>query len=185
MNSENLQEYRWIQESQKDPEAFRHLFNKYYNTIFNYVLRRTCNSSSAQDITANTFLKALDNIKKFKWKGISFSAWLYRIATNEIYQYHRKTKRTVTLSPEHIANIRGDSSSESALLETEEAIVKNKQFQRIHSAISSLEPKYQTVITLRYFENFTIREIADILKMSANTVKTHIRRGIIQLKERL
>lgn len=185
MISEDQQEYKWILESQKDTEAFQNLFNKYYNTIFNYILRRTCNNSAAKDITANTFMKALDNIKKFQWKGVPFSAWLYRIATNEVNQYHRKTKRTVTLPPEDIANFKGDSSSDSELMAAEEAVAKSQQFQKVRAAIVLLRLKYQTVITLKYFENFTIKEIADILNLPENTVKTQIRRGLKQLKERL
>lgn len=181
-NTEDSQEHKWILESQKDPEAFQHLFNKYYNPIFNYVLCRICNMSVAKDIAANTFMKALDNIQKYQWKGIPFSAWLYRIATNEINQYHRKAKRTVTLSPECIANYKVNSSSDVELLAAEEAIAKNEQCQKIYSAIASLKLKYQTVITLRYFGNFTTKEIADILETSENTVKTHIHRGIKQLK---
>jgi len=183
VNSDAKQDHRWIRESQKDPEAFKHLFNKYYNAIFNYVLRRTCNSALAKDITANTFMNALDNIKKYRWRGISFSAWLYRIATNEIHRHYRREKRNTSLSPEQMAGIQGESSSDQELLEAEQAFIKHEQFRRIHAAIASLKPKYQSAIMLRYFENLSIREIAQILNISDNTVKTHIRRGLDQLKK--
>ena len=183
MNSEAKQDYRWIRESRKDPETFKHLFNKYYNPIFNYVLRRTCNSSLAKDITANTFMNALDNIKKYRWRGIPFSSWLYRIATNEIHRHYRKARRNTSLSPDQMVDIQGESSSDQELLEAEQAVIKHEQFRRIHAAIASLKPKYQSAIMLRYFENLSIREIAQILNISKNTVKTHIRRGLDQLKK--
>jgi RNA polymerase sigma-70 factor (ECF subfamily) len=185
LNTKDQQEHKWILESQKDHKQFQHLFNKYYNPIFNYILRRTCNSYITKDITANTFFKALNNIQKFKWKGIPFSAWLYRIATNEIKQHYRKTRRTVALTPEHTENLKSTVSSDSELLKAEEAMQKNEQYQRIHTAVSSLQLKYQNAISLRYFENMSIKEIADILKLSENTVKTHIRRGLKKLKEQL
>jgi len=83
-NNEFEKDREWIQRSKEDPSAFQYFFDKYYNMIFNNVLRRTCNGVIAQDITANTFLKTLENIKKFQWRSVPFSAWLYRIATNEI-----------------------------------------------------------------------------------------------------
>ena len=185
MNLKDRQERTWICQSQNDPKAFRHLFDRYFNPIFNYILRRTCNSTITEDITANTFMKALDKIDQFQWKGISFSSWLYRIATNEIHQHYRKTKRILSLSPAKMSNFRGDCSSDAGLLNAEEALAKNRQFQRVHTTIAKLKSKYQTVITLRYFENLSIKEIAYILDISENTVKTQIRRGLIQLKKEL
>ena len=178
-------ERQWIIDSQKDPAAFQNLFDKYYNSIFNYILRRTCNPTVDEDITANTFLKALENIGRYQWKGVSFSAWLYRIATNEVNQNHRKTKRHAPLTSELMARLRSDSSSDAELLATEETMAKNEKFKRVHAAVLTLKPKYQSVITVRYFENLTIKEIADIMDLPVNTVKTHIHRGLRLLKNRL
>ena len=174
-----------IEMAQQNSDDFQHLFNKYYDTIFNYALRRTCDVYLADDVAANTFLKAFSQIKNYQWKGISFSAWLYRIATNEIAQGYRKSKRTVPLSTEIAAHLKDDRSSDSALLEAEELIARNKKFKQIHAAISRLKIKYQTALTLRYFENKSIKEMAAILDLSENTVKTHIRRGLKRLKELL
>ena len=94
-----------------------------------------------------------------------------------------KNKRIVPLRDEHIATIKSDDSSDSKLLEAEERIAKNEKFKQLHAAITTLKLKYQTVITLRYFENLSIKEIAEILDLPENTIKTHIHRGIKQLKE--
>ncbi len=182
MQSDVQQEKQWIQESQKNPGAFEFLFNRYCNLIFNYILRRTCNINASKDITANTFLKALEHIRQFTWKGIPFSVWLYRIATNEIHQHYRKSRRIVRLKDQQLVNVRSSTSSDSELLKQEETAEKYQQSRKIHQAVLSLKPKYQSVITLRYFEGLSIKEIAVILKLSENTVKTHIRRALQQLK---
>ena len=178
-------ERQLIEMAQQNPDEFQHLFNKYYDPIFNYALRRSCDAHIADDVAATTFLKAFDQIKNFKWKGISFSAWLYRIATNEIAQIYRKTKRTMPLTSQVAANLKDERSSDTALLEAEELVAKNEKFKQIHAALSRLKIKYQTALTLRYFENKSIKEIAAILDISENTVKTHIRRGLKRLKEQL
>lgn len=62
-------EREWIAAAQRNPTAFKHLFNAYYNDIFNYALRRTGQVELAKDITSNTFLQALDHIKNFAGKA--------------------------------------------------------------------------------------------------------------------
>lgn len=183
--SEGQDERQLIEMAQQNPDEFQHLFNKYYDPIFNYALRRSCDAHIADDVAATAFLKAFDKIKNFKWNGISFSAWLYRIATNEIAQVYRKTKRTTPLTSQVAANLKDERSSDTALLEAEELVARNEKFKQIHTALSRLKMKYQTALTLRYFENKSIKEIAAILAMSENTVKTHIRRGLKQLREYL
>ena len=66
-----------IRQAQKDPGAFAELYDHYYPKIFGYVLRRTVHLEAAQDITAETFFKALRKLWQFRWRNISFSSWLY------------------------------------------------------------------------------------------------------------
>ena len=178
-------EREWIAAAQRDPAAFERLFDLYYNDIFNYALRRTGDVELAQDMTSATFLQALDNIKQFRWQGIRFSSWLFRIATNELNLDYRKTKRMVRLTPELSRTVRDSTSSDSALLQAEQELAQNLRFRKMHAALQKLKKKYQTVLTLRYFENKSLKEIAEILELSENTVKTHIRRGLIALREQL
>ena len=171
-----------LEACQRDPNAFEKIFHKYHDPIFNYAVRRTCNVSLAQDVTANTFLKALNHIGNFKWKGISLSSWLYRIATNEINLHYRKFKRQVPLTFELSKTLIDEKTTDSTLLEIEEVIMRDEKFKRACDALSKLKFKYQTVLTLRYFEDKSIKEISEILQISENTIKTHIRRGLIQLR---
>jgi RNA polymerase sigma-70 factor (ECF subfamily) len=185
INPKTQEEREWLLAAQKDPSAFEPIFHRYHDPIFNYALLLSCSVSLAQDITATTFLKALNNIPKFQWQGISLSSWLYRIAIYEINQNYRKHKRTVPLTSELTKTLRDENKPDSALLELEESIAKNKKFKRACSALTKLKVKYQTVLTLRYFEEKSIKEIAEILDLSENTVKTHTRRGLIELRKLL
>lgn len=174
-----------VELAKQNSAAFEHLFNKFFDKIFNYALRRTGDPHLADDITSSTFMKAFDQIENFKWRGISFSAWLYRIATNEINQLYRKSKRTIALSDDMKKNLADDRFTDTRLLEIEELVAKNEQFRKVHTALSRLKPKYQAALTLRYFENKSIKEIAAILDLSENTVKTHIHRGLSKLRDYL
>ena len=182
---EPLNEEEWIEASKKDPEAFQFLFNKYYDAIYNFAYRRTLDRSLAQDIAAATFLKALENIGHYVCRGIPFSAWLYRIAVNETNLNHRKRKRLIPLTPERALHLAHENRTDALLLRQEENEEQIKRFRKIHQAIASLKPIYQDAITLRYFEDKSIREIAVILDLSENTVKTHIHRGLQHLRKLL
>ena len=81
-----------VKRAQKEPEAFSELYDLNYSKIFGYVLKRTADIEISQDIVSETFIKALKNIGKFKWRNVSFSCWLYRIASNEIANHFRKNK---------------------------------------------------------------------------------------------
>lgn len=177
------QEKQWIEAAKQDPEAFEPIFQKYDTVIFNYILRRTCDVALAKDLAANTFLKAIENLSRFHWQNIPFSAWLYKIATNELKLYYRKNNRMTPLSDERISLLKSDKHADDDLLHAEEAIRKNRQFQRMHRAIKTLNIKYQTVLTLRYFESLSIKDIAQVTELSENTIKTHIHRGIKHLKK--
>lgn len=91
------QEQKLVEAAKTDANAFGELYDFYYSKIFNYILRRTGDFELAQDITTAVFMKALDKIQGFTWRGLPFSAWLYRIASNEIADHFRGKPRTISL----------------------------------------------------------------------------------------
>jgi RNA polymerase sigma-70 factor (ECF subfamily) len=172
-----------IKKAQRDPEAFGELYDKYYSQIFGYILKRVADIEVAKDICSETFLKALKNLWKFKWKNISISSWLYKIANNEIATYFRKKKKTISLE-----KVPEPAFSENPLSETikaQEELKKYKDFLEVQKAISKLEVKYQEVIVLRFFEKKKIKEIAEILEKKEGTIKSLLYRGLKKLKEEL
>ena len=86
------EEKELVEKAQRDPEAFGELYDQYYSPIFGYVLKRVANIETAEYITSEVFFKTLKNLGQFRWQNISFSFWLYRIATNQITDYFRKSK---------------------------------------------------------------------------------------------
>lgn len=84
-----------LENAQRDPAAFGAIFDAYYEQILRYATRRTGNISIAEDITAETVTKAMQSIQRFAWRGVPLSAWLYKIATNQIHMHHRSRARAV------------------------------------------------------------------------------------------
>ena len=91
----------------------------------------------------------------------------------------------MSLTEEKLLRLKGDNHTDTALIQAEEKITQDENFRKLHEALTNLKLKYQSALTLRYFEKKSIKEIAFILDLAENTVKTHIHRGLKQLKERL
>ena len=181
------EEKELVRQAQKAPDAFVQLYDLYYPKIFGYVLRRTANLEAAQDITSETFFNALRKLWQFRWRNISFSAWLYKIATNEINQYFRKAEYKKSLSLEELQEQGFEPISshnpESELIEAQEKLEQHQDFLEIQVKIVRLPAKYQEVITLRFFEQKQLREIAEILGKKEGTVKSLLHRAVEKLKE--
>src|SRR5437762_78561 len=78
-----------IMQARDDPRAFVALYERYVERIFGFAYRRTADEALARDVTSATFEKALRSLRRYESRGISFGAWLYKIARNEIAQHYR------------------------------------------------------------------------------------------------
>jgi RNA polymerase sigma-70 factor (ECF subfamily) len=175
-----------VEQAKSDMQAFGVLYDAYYGKIFSYTLRRVADVPLAQDITSEVFLKALQGISRFKWQNLHFSAWLYRIAGNEIADTYRSSRREHVLSSEladSLGETSGDAEAEAKRLEHE--LSEEADLLSLQKAVSALPAKYQEVIALRYFEKKHLREISEILGKKEETVKTILYRGLDKLRERM
>ncbi len=181
------EEKELVRRAQKAPDAFAKLYDQYYPKIFGYVLRRTANLEAAQDITSETFVNALRKLWQFRWRNISFSSWLYKIATNEINQYFRKAQYKKSISLEELQEQGFEPISphdpESELAEAQEKLRRHHDFLEIQEKIATLPLKYQEVIALRFFEQKQIKDIAEILGKKEGTVKSLLHRAVERLRE--
>jgi len=176
------EEKKLIQKAKKDPEVFGQLYDKYYPQIFGYVLKRVANLEIAQDVTSETFFKALRKLWQFRWQNVPFSCWLYRIANNEIANYFRKN-RIKTVPLENVPEPISVHNPETEVMKAEKELEKYQDFLTLHETITQLSIKYQEVITLRFFEKKKIREMSQILGRKEGTIKSQIHRAIKELKK--
>ena len=186
-NMDLNEEKELVRQAQKSPDAFAGLYDQYYPKIFGYVLRRTAHLEAAQDITSETFLKALNKLWQFHWRNVSFSSWLYKIATNETNQYFRKVEYKKSVSLDELQEQGFEPMSphdpESELIEAQEKLKQHQDFLEIQGKIARLPAKYQEVIALRFFEKKQINEIAEILGKKEGTIKSLLHRAVEKLRE--
>jgi RNA polymerase sigma-70 factor (ECF subfamily) len=178
------QERELVERAKNNAEAFVELYDQYYSQIFGYVLKRTASIEVAQDVTSEVFFKALKNLRQFRWRGVPFSSWLYRIATNEIANYFTKNKPWQS-SLEEVSNSINfsDPSTEAEIPQAEAELRRHEDFLTLHENISKLKLKYQEVIVLRFFEDKQLKEIGEILGKREGTVKSLLHRGLEKLRK--
>jgi RNA polymerase sigma-70 factor, ECF subfamily len=181
------EEKELVSQAQKAPDAFARLYDQYYPRIFGYVLRRSANLEAAQDITSETFLRALGKLWQFQWRNVSFSSWLYKIATNEVRQYFRKAEYKKSVSLEELQEqgfeLLSPHDPENELIEAQEKLEQHQEFLEVQQRIVRLPARYQEVITLRFFEKKQIKEIAEILGKREGTIKSLLHRAVEKLRE--
>ena len=175
-----------INEVKINNESFVKLYDYYYPKILGYCFRRTLDLNLSKDITSETFLKAFAGIGKYQWKGIPFSSWLFRIASNEMNMLDRKKKYSPDLLTDFkergLFDVVDKASLDEEKNEVEKQLQQSKDFVNVQQKLLLLPVKYQEVIALKYFEEKSIKEIVEILAIKEGTIKSLLSRGIEKLK---
>ncbi len=164
-----------IEQAKRDPQAFARLYDRYVDRIYRYAYRQTGDEALAQDVTAVTFERALHHLKRYEWRGQSVLAWLYRIARNEAISQQRKRK---WLTPWRMA---GQTETRA----TETAVLHHQRHETLHRALSRLSAKDREIISLRFFEELSGEEVAEVLGCSPNTMYVRLHRALKRLQSQL
>ena len=170
-----------------DKQNFAILYDQYFVPIKKYILRRIGNYDISCDVTAETFLKAYLKVNYFEYRGISYKVWLYRIATNEVNLFFRSKK----YKPLNKINLEDFNNETLITSQQEDKDIWEKELQDHHDflkaqqVIKNLPIKYAEVLSLRYFEKASIKEIAEILDKPKGTIKSLCTRGLQKVKEKM
>jgi len=169
-----------IQRACSDPDAFAELYLLHYKDVFYYCVRRLFDRHSAEDVTSVVFFKVMRNLNSFDGRATDFRSWLFRIATNAVNDHLRSAKRRADVVEKAVINTRAQSVF---VIDCDEELLEKKAL--LKRALLSLKPKYQTVITLRFFENMKLTEIAACLGKKPSTVRSWLQRATVKLRKKL
>jgi RNA polymerase sigma-70 factor (ECF subfamily) len=158
---------RYVVLAQKgESSAFEALYDHFYDQIFRYIVFKTSDSSTAEDLTEDVFLRMLESIKKFKPQGHPFSSWLFRIAHNRVIDHYRKQGRDRNVPLDTILSTVGDSQT------TLDNYVETKLAMReVNQAMAQLTELQREVLNLRFAGGLSIKETAETVKRNENSVK--------------
>lgn len=175
--TEILNEEQVLRKAISNPNAFAPIYEKYYLQIFKFVLQRVENDEWAAEIVSDVFAKALFNLKKYKFKGTPFSAWLYRVAYNEIASKFRKNKRnrTVNIPEENWALFQNE--------EEEEYQDNSISIKKLKSCLQQLKPHEVELIEMRFFEERPFKEMGEILELTTENARVKTHRALKKLQK--
>jgi RNA polymerase sigma-70 factor (ECF subfamily) len=168
-----------VQRAKTQAEALGRLYEMYYERIFRFCVYRLFNKEIAEDVTSAVFLQVARGIRGFKGRSEQdFRNWLYAIAANQANAHIRKTSRRNKLLAEAAGSMvpaAADSADKSL----------KPDWPRLYAAILRLKPRHQTIVTLRFFENFSYQQIAEILEIKEANVRVTLHRILNKLRNKL
>ncbi len=159
-----------------DPDAFSELYQRFLPGVYRYHLARTGQVQEAEDLTAQTFLTALEAIHGFRGQG-SFAAWLFGIASHKLADHYRRQRPDLPLELAETVH------SPNPL--PEDAAVQRLEMRRVTRVLRLLTPERAEAVVLVLFGGLSMTEAAQTLGKSEAAVKMLVHRGLSELKERL
>ena len=148
------------------------VYDKYFKDVYKYVLSLTLNESIAEEVTQETFFKAIKNIDKFDGRCTLF-VWLCQIAKNTFFTHYQKSKRF--------------SSIEEQLMKTtdcfEEYLLDKESAFEIHKVLHKLEEPYKEVFSLRVFSELSFRQIAELFNKTESWARVTYHRAKLKIQE--
>lgn len=163
-------EARQIELAQQDHRHFGPLYERYFEQIFRFIFKRLGgNEEASGDLVQQCFIKAMANIAKYEDRGLPFTAWLYRIAQNEVNMFFRAEKKNYSVEI-------SDRQLYSILEESGESAVQQADLDQLIEIINNLDGTQADLIELRFFQELSFKEIADIYQISEANAKMRIYR---------
>lgn len=159
----------------------RHSFGEFYelhlNEIYRYIFFRVYNHNEAEDLTTKVFLEAWERLtkKRQKQKIKNIRAWIYRIAHNKVIDYYRTSKPQVSLE---------DNSNKELRTPSLESEMDNLfASQKLAEGVRRLPANYQEVIILRFINQMSHAEVAEIMQITENHARLLQHRALVQMRE--
>ena len=184
---------RLVEAAQQDRAHFVEVYEEYFDLVYAYVARRTRSRDDAEDMTAEVFRKALENLSRFKWTGAPFGAWLLRIASNLIADRAKRAARErggsvrVSEGVDDSSQTVGQSprSQPTARQAQQTDLEEAERRGHLFRLVDGLSGDQRSVVVMRFAEEKSIREIADEMGRSEGAVKQLQFRALENLRKRL
>lgn len=155
----------------KDQKSQTQLINTFWIDVFSFVLKKVSNEIDADEITVNVFSKVLSKLDLYD-PNFEFKTWILTIAQNTIIDFWRKKSRENSTSSDTLDEMKNDYAKSP-----EELMISEEEQEKIIQIVETLDANYQEIIRLRFFEERSIKEISEELKISVSNTKVRIMRA--------
>jgi RNA polymerase sigma-70 factor (ECF subfamily) len=172
---EVLAEWELVRRAQQyDEDAIQAIYTTYYPKIYNYAFMQMGDVQAAEDLASDVMLKMIEAINTYKFQGLPFGAWVFRIARNRLIDLHRRRKRRgeVDLS----------ETMSTALANPQVLAERALERGQIQVALKHLTPEQRQVIVLKFIEGFDNRSVGKIMGRSEGAIKSLQHRALAALR---
>ncbi|MBI3537310.1 MAG: sigma-70 family RNA polymerase sigma factor [Chloroflexi bacterium] len=156
-----------------DHKAFAELYDRFVNKIYKYVYYKVGAIALAEDLTAQTFLKAWENIGAYRDTGRPFAAWLYPIAHNLMVDHFRAQRVTLRLE---------DAENDAHAPDLVASVEQKLNADELRRALAKLTDDQQHVILLKFIEGYTTEQVAEMLDKNAGAIRALQHRALQALQ---
>ena len=164
-----------IQRAKKgDPAAFAEIYDRYQPPVYRYISYRVNNPLDVDDLTGDVFVRLVERIDRFSYRGRPILAWLYTIARNLIVDYYRREGR------EKLAPI--DEQLAANTMNPEEYANQALSLQRLSRGLEQLTEDQQNVIIFKFIEGYSNAQVAQLMEKPIGAVKSLQHRGLAALR---
>ena len=160
---------------QGDAEAFGQLYDHYHASVYRFLYYRLGAVQLAEDLTAETFFRALRSMSTFRWQGKDFAAWLMTIARNLTTDHFKAGRTRLETTTEDMSTL--DTTTEGP----ETAVLASLTNEALLEALSSLPTEQRECLVMRFLQGLSIAETSEVLGRSAGAVKQLQLRGVRNL----
>jgi RNA polymerase sigma-70 factor (ECF subfamily) len=162
---ERRREQALIRAAQRgDQNAFTALYRAYVDKIYRYILFRVESAQTAEDLTAEVFLRVVESLPTYEDRSVPLLVWLYRIAHARVIDHYRRYKRTADQAPLDSVEISTESDLDAPLLAEYRA-------DQLRAALGSLTDPQRQVIGLRFIEGYNLEATAQVLGKTVDAIK--------------
>jgi RNA polymerase sigma-70 factor (ECF subfamily) len=153
-----------------DAEAFGELYDRYVDLVFRYVSYRVSSRQLAEDLTSETFLRALRRIGSFTWQGRDVGAWFVTIARNLIADHYKSSRYRLELTTEDMTAV-GEAATRPTDNSPEGAVLEQLQSQALLDTVRQLNAEQQECIALRFLHGLSVAETARVMGKNEGAIK--------------
>jgi RNA polymerase sigma-70 factor (ECF subfamily) len=168
-----------VRRAQADPQAFGDLYRRYVRRVYTYLYYRTGRVEEAEDLTAQTFARALAHLPRYDERGLPFSAWLLRIAHNLAANWHRDRSR------HRLVRLEVSAGEVRAFDDPEEQVAAAAEAEQVRAAVRRLPPERQHLLLMKFVFGLSNAEIARAMNRTEGAVKALLHRTIVALRQLL
>jgi len=166
-----------------DNQAFDVLLTRHKSRVFTYILMVVRNRDLAEDIFQEAFMKVIMTVKQGRYtESGKFYAFVTRIAHNLIIDHYRRERNENTISNEEFGDVDLFNNVKICEENVEDALVRNQVFDDVNKLMRHLPENQQEVVRLRFFEDYSFKEIADLTGVSINTALGRMRYAVLNMR---